>query len=157
MDFEGLPAWCWGCSGFTREALKSRSSEWRILHLFFLSKIRGPSPHFDFSARGPSLELLILQQQELKTWFSLGQPDLLRQIEWSILTMNLTRMDVFVKCWAVLFYYYFETLSCRTLFLFFEPLASMLQTFGGNSQLYIFCDKIWYKVISFLWSLIKSI
>lgn len=99
--------------------------------------------------------LPFLAQRGLKTWFSLGQPDLWRQREWSVLTRNLTGIDVFVKCWAVSFNHYFLTLCCGTLFLFLNSLPACCR-YLGEILLYVFCNKIWYKVISFLWSLIKS-
>lgn len=97
-------------------------------------KSRGPN-HFDSSMWGHSkLRLLpFLQQQELEMQFSLGQADLLRQIEWSILTTHLTGMDVFVKRWTVSFYYYFSTLCCRTLFLFLNSLQICHQHLGKFS------------------------
>lgn len=85
----------------------------------------------------------------------LGPPDLLIQVEWSILTTNLTGMDVFVKRQAVIFYYCFFNTVLQNTFSLFEQLASIRQAFGENSQLYVFCNEIWYGVISFLWSVIK--
>lgn len=97
-------------------------------------KSGGPN-HFDSSVRGHSKlrGLPFLQQQELEIQFSLGQADLLRQIEWSILTTHLTGMDVFVKRWTVSFYYYFSTLCCRTLFLFLNSLQICYQHLGKFS------------------------
>lgn len=64
-------------------------------------------------------------------------------------------MDVFVKCQAVIFYYCFFNTVLQNTFSLFEQLASIRQAFGENSQLYVFCNEIWYGVISFLWSVIK--
>lgn len=120
--------------------------------LVSLSKIRGPNPLIVQCEAVQSLALSFLRQRELETWISLRQPDLLRQIEWSILTKHLRGMDVFVKGWTVSFII-ISQLCAVGHFFFLWTACKYATSIWENSQLYVFCNKIWFLSIFLFYDL----